>query len=683
MNDRPGSISNSKTVWVAVGLLLVAFALRTHAITEVPPGLTHDEVSELDVAAQVRDGDWRLLYTRGYGVEPGYYPLLSASQAVWGVNPLAMRLPSVFAGMIGLACSYVLACRLFGRRVGLIALGAATVTWWSIVMGRAIEREILEVPTYALALYAFWRGIEPALSNGGRPITRLCIAGGLALGVAQYVHTIPRGLFIVFVMFGVYLAVFHRPAYRRAWRSIAAFIIVAEVTAAPLLVAATLEPEVDRLPPDQYSQSDVGATLVERLSESAPQILGQFAFVGDDSNEFNIPYRPIFEPLGAGLFALGLLAALRFLRRPAHALALIVFGVSLLPSLLLDPHFPFARLISAQTVAFAFVGLGGDVLGRGLDRLVSTRSGLLLNAGLLTLFGINLIWTAQDMFVVWPGRNPTRSTYQADLRDVGRYLAAQTSVPPLAQCTLWIVFPWAPKYHSSVAQASLPYLYPRRDFNIRWHDCRYALVIPASGQFVFVHPDIQPLSEYLGRFLKTPWLDGARPVPGQLSMLEVDARQALADQMTVWRDLPVAWPPEAAVSTPIQLPINFGNALDLIGYRFEPLQVKAGEAVAVITYWRVTGAVADDTVLFTHVYRTPTEVMAQQDQLDVGGSSLKVGDVFIQQHEFITVPPETQPGAYQIGVGLYHKETGERWPILIDGAPVADRLFLDQVRVSP
>ncbi len=683
MNDQPGPASNSKALWVAIGLLLVAFAFRTYAITEVPPGLTHDEVSELDVAAQVRDGDWRLLYTRGYGVEPGYYPLLSASQAVWGVNPLAMRLPSVFAGMIGLACSYVLARRLFGRRVGLIALGAAAVTWWSIVMGRAIEREILEVPTYALALYAFWRGIEPALSNGGRPNIRLCIAGGLALGVAQYVHTIPRGLFIVFVIFGVYLAVFHRAAYRRAWRSIAVFIIVAEVTAAPLLVAATLEPEIDRLPTDQYSQSDVGTTLVERLSESVPQVLGQFAFVGDDSNEFNIPYRPIFEPVGAGLFALGLLAALRFLRRSAHALALIVLGVSLLPSLLLDPHFPFARLISAQTVVFAFVGIGGDAIGRGFDRVVSTRARPVFVAGLLALFGINLIWTTQDMFGVWPARNQTRSTYQADLRDVGRYLATQTSMPPLAQCTLWIVFPWAPKYHSSVAQASLPYLYPRRDFNIRWHDCRYALVIPASGQFVFVHPDIQPLTEYLGRFLKTPWFDRARPVPGQLSMLEVDARPALTDQLAAWRDLKVAWPLEAAISSTAQLPINFNNSLELIGYRIEPQLVRAGETVAVVTYWRVTGPVPDDTLLFTHLYRTPTDVLAQQDQLDVGGSYLKPGDVFIQQHEFIGVPADTPPGAYELGVGVYRKDTGERWPILVGDQRVADRIMLDRVQVAP
>jgi len=683
MNHQSGPTSNSKTLWIAVGLLCVAFALRMYAITEVPPGLTHDEVSELDVASQVRDGDWRLLYIRGYGVEPGYYPLLSASQALWGVNPLAMRLPSVFAGLIGLACIFVLARRLFGRRVGLITLGAAAVTWWSIVMGRAIEREILEVPTYALALYAFWRGLEPALSNGGRPDKRLFVLGGLALGVAQYVHTIPRGLFIVFVIFGVYLALFHRPIYQRTWRSILILIIVAEVTAAPLLITAMLEPEVDRLPTDQYAQSDVGVTLVEQLSESVPQILGQFAFAGDDSNEFNIPYRPIFEPAGVGLFVLGLLAALRFLRRPAHALALIVLGVSLLPSLLLDPHFPFARLISAQTVVFAFVGIGGDVIGRGLDRVVPARSSLVLNAVLLTLFGINLIWTAQDMFVVWPARNQTRSTYQAELRDIGRYLAAQTSVPPLAQCTLWIIFPWAPKYHSSVAQASIPYLYPRRDFNIRWHDCRSSLVIPAGGQFIFAHPDLEPRNDFLGRGLKSPWLDSAQPIPGANGAVRVDARAALRDKLAEWKQLPVSWPPESSAASSAVLPVDFNHAVELIGYQIKPQQVKPGASVRVITYWRVTGDVPADLIAFTHLYRTPTEVVSQQDQLDVDGPSLHLGDVFMQSHEFIVVPSDTPAGSYSIGVGLYRKDTGERSPILVDGVRVADRLFLDQVQVAP
>ena len=120
----------------------------------------------------------------------------------------------------------------------------------------------------------------------------------------------------------------------------------------------------------------------------------------------------------------------------------------------------------------------------------------------------------------------------------------------------------------------------------------------------------------------------------------------------------------------------------MIGYQIKPQQVKPGASVRVITYWRVTGEVPSDLIAFTHLYRTPTEVMAQQDQLDVDGPSLRPGDVFMQSHEFIVVPPDTPAGSYSIGVGLYRKETGERWPIYVDNQRIADRIFLDQVQVK-
>jgi len=104
---------------------------------------------------------------------------------------------------------YALAARLFNRRVALITLGAAASVWWSILLGRVILREVLEIPLYGLALYAFWRGVGPAWHDRVVKIAPFML-GGLALGVVQYVHTIPRGLFIVFILFGIYLALTRR-----------------------------------------------------------------------------------------------------------------------------------------------------------------------------------------------------------------------------------------------------------------------------------------------------------------------------------------------------------------------------------------------------------------------------------------------------------------------------------------
>ncbi|NTU61883.1 MAG: hypothetical protein HGB05_00415 [Chloroflexi bacterium] len=688
MSERSGLEKKHGAMWIATAILLIAFALRVYAVDAIPPGLTHDEVSQLDVARQIEAGDWRLLYPGGFaedGAEVGYYPFLAGAELIWGRNSLAWRVPAIFAGMIGLACSYALTARLFNRRVALIALGVAAVTWWHILMSRVILREVLEIPLYTLALYAFWRGFEAAIpSTRSQYPWKPFALGGVALGLLQYVHTIPRGLFIVFVIFGAYLLVFHRVLFKQAWRGIAIFVIVAEVIAAPMVITASLNPQVDNEVTLSSLQLSGEEGLLTRFQANAPWVLGQFMFAGDDGWEFNLPYRPIFEPIAAAIFFMGVLSALLRFKRPAMALALIVLGVSLLPSIFLKSNFTFGRMTSGQVVIYAFVGLGAEVIGLAASRVIPVRARKPLAIGsIAAVVGAGLIATWNDMFVTWPAHAQTRSTYNAQLRELGRYLDAQDQPAPLAQCVLWIVYPWRPRYHLATPQAALPYFTQRSDVPVRWHDCRYALVIPAGGQFIFAHSDLEPLENFLGRGLKKPWLNDAQPVPGVSSALSVDVRPALREIQTEWDQLSVAWPPEVVITVTPQLPIDFNHAVELIGYQIKPQQVKPGASVRVITYWRVTGEVPSDLIAFTHLYRTPTEVMAQQDQLDVDGTSLQLGDVFVQSHEFIVVPPDAPAGTYPIGVGLYRKDTGERWPIFVGDQRAADRIFLPPVQVKP
>lgn len=686
--ERSGLEKKHTALFVATAILLIAFALRVFAIDAIPPGLTHDEVSQLDVARQFEAGDWRLLYPGGFaedGAEIGYYPFLAGAEVIWGRNSLAWRLPAIFAGMIGLACIYALTARLFNRRVALITLGVAAVTWWHILMSRVILREVLEIPLYALALYAFWRGFEAATQpKRVRYPWKLFVAGGVALGLLQYVHTIPRGLFSVFVFFGLYLLIFQRVLFKQAWRGIATFVIVAEVIAAPMVITASLNPQID----NEVTLSSLQLTgeegLLTRFQTNAPWVLGQFMFAGDDAWEFNLPYRPVFEPIAAIVFVVGVISALLRFKRPSMALALIVLGVALLPSIFLKSNFTFGRMTSGQVVVYAFVGLGAEAIGLVASRVIPARARLPLAVGsIMVLLGASLIATWNDMLVTWPAHPQTRSTYNAELRELGRYLDTQDQPTPLTECVLWIVYPWRPRYHLATPQAALPYFMQRTDQPVRWHDCRYGLVIPQGQQFVFAHSDLQPLESFLGRGLQKPWLNDAQPVSGVGGAWNVDARAALRTKQAEWDQLSVMWPPEAGLTATVQLPIAFNHAVELIGYQLEPQQAKPGDSLRVITYWRVTGELPADLIAFTHLYRTPTEVIAQQDQLDVAGPSLQPGDVFLQVHEFVIVPPDTPAGTYPIGVGLYRKDTGERWPIFVGDQRVTDRIFLSSVQVTP
>jgi 4-amino-4-deoxy-L-arabinose transferase-like glycosyltransferase len=680
-SERANGPKKSRELWLAVALLLIAFALRVAAIDAVPPGLMHDEIAQLGVSDKIRAGDWRLFYPDNYGVEPLYHYALAASLSTWGLNSMAMRLPEVFAGMVGLAGTYVLAARLFNRRVGLIALAAAGVTWWSIIVGRAVLREGWQIPLYALALYAFWRGFEPAQSTGGSRVAwRPFALSGLALGVGAYVYTVSRGLVGVFIVFGVYLLIFHRALFKRLWRGLVIAIGLALIMVASLQIYTAAHPEFEDIAPVTLLQEGVGSMFTQLPGVTA-RVISHYFWLGEANSELNLPYRPMFNPAGTLLFALGLLLALWRFRKPAYMLVLLAWGIVLVPMILFDAHFPFTRLSAAQPLAFTLIGFGGDALITLAQKIRSGRAVLigLATAGSLIL-AFSLIDTVQAMFVNWPAAAATQSVYNAELRQVSRWAQAQSS--PITQCTLWIEFPWDPQYHQSIAHEAGQYFgYPYD--RSRWHDCRYSLVIPAGGQFIFAHSDLAPLDNFLGRDLKKPWLEKAQPLGGLPGALSVDARSTLLAKQAEWNQLPVKWPPETSITAPAQLPIDFNRAVELIGYQVEPSSVKPGESVRVITAWRVTGEVPQDLIAFTHLYRTPSEVLAQQDRLDVDGPSLQAGDVFIQAHEFITVPPETPPGNYWIAEGLYRQDTGERWPIFAGDQRAADRLYLTQVQVTP
>lgn len=681
--EHSGLEKNHTALFVATAILLSAFALRVMAIDAVPPGLTHDEIAQLGVADKILAGDWRIFYPDNYGVEPLYHYGLAASLSLLGSNSLAMRWPEIVASMLGLASLYVLAARMFNQRVALIALALAAGTWWSIIIGRVVLREGWQLPLYALALYAFWRGFEPARQPSSKVSLKPFVLSGLLFGLSVFVYTVSRGLFGVLVLFGFYLLIFQRDTFRRAWRGLAVTLSICLLFVVALQIYTASHPEFEDIAPNLALQNGVGSYLAQ-LPKITLRTIGHFFWGGDANSEFNVPDRPMFNPIGTASLALGLVLALRRFRKPAYMLVLLAWGIVLVPMIIFNAHFPFTRMSAAQPLAFMLIGIGGDGVITAVRKI---RSGRAVTIGLAAAFGllfaVTIGNTLQDMFFTWPAAAETRSVYNAELRQLSRW--AQANPGPIAQCTLWIEFPWNPQYHQSIAHEAGKYFgYPYDQG--RWHDCRYSLVIPAGGQFVFAHSDLEPLENFLGPSLKQPWLENAQPLASVPGAVLVDNRTVLAEQQTAWNQLSVAWPPEAvvsAVSVTTQLPIDFNHAVELIGYQITPQQVKPGDSVRVITYWRVTGEIPKDLIAFTHLYRTPTEVMAQQDQLDVYGPSLKPGDVFMQAHEFITVPPDTPPGSYWIAEGLYRKDSGERWPIYAGDQRVANRIFLTQVQVTP
>jgi len=151
-------------------------------------------------------------------------------------------------------------------------------------------------------------------------------------------YQLARHLFGGRVALVAYLFVFHRPLLPGRWRALALAAGATVVLVLPLAVA------IARTPQGQARLSVVGAPLADLLRgdpryvlRNTAETLAMPAFTGDPEYLYNIPGRPLFEPLGALLFGLGVLLAAWHWRQPRYAFVLIWLLGGLAPAFVSTP----------------------------------------------------------------------------------------------------------------------------------------------------------------------------------------------------------------------------------------------------------------------------------------------------------------------------------------------------------
>lgn len=138
-------------VWLALIVVLGAL-LRLYRLTDLPPSLNWDEVSlgynAYSLFKTGRD-EWGVQLPaifRAYGDYklPGYVYLTVVSQALLGLTPLAVRLPSVLAGIGLIAATYLLTTRLLQSRLtAFLAALLVAISPWSLWLSRmAVEANL-------------------------------------------------------------------------------------------------------------------------------------------------------------------------------------------------------------------------------------------------------------------------------------------------------------------------------------------------------------------------------------------------------------------------------------------------------------------------------------------------------------------------------------------------------------
>ncbi len=727
---------------LVIGLLLIAFFFRVWLLNDVPPGLHHDEVIIGQVAQDILRGQWAIYFTPGYGHEPLYHYGVAGMFSAIGANAFVLRLTSAFIAMLGLAVAYRFIRLIFSPVVAIGTLVWMSISLWPVFFARVGLRGITLPLLTTLTAYFLWRALfrkdRETAEQEDRAKSRIThhasrfILPGILLGLSIYTYQASRVFPIIFGLFLLFVFAKQWQAARRAphssvrslpvgrctfyaLRLMLVFFLSALIVAAPLIYYLTVvnpsaESRVADLsePLNKLLAGDPGEVISSTLAT-----LGMFTFRGDAVPIYNLSGRPVFpEVVGGVLFIVGLLICLWRWKRPAYALMLIWFFISLVPAMV-TPFSPnFVRTIASWPVPFVFMGLAMSEIVQWMRRMQETRSRTQdarpktprhpvilsprhLVIALLTLVLLwNAVLTFNDYFIQWPTGDYVRFWQQATWTQAVRALNADPSTSPIAASGLSIQ-DFEPGADFDPQTFDLLGLRP--DVKVKWFDCRGAILYPGEME--------QPVIRYLSPTflkcdddLKASYLPGLRaveqphwPNSGEtIFVLEQFDRPWTLSQLLLPRVMTSTLFLGAENFDPISptrdlvqhsgLGVPEFEGLQLYGNAPYPRVLPSGATLTFDTLWELARPIRPPLKIFVHLSASDGKIVAQWDGLDVNVGTLDPGDLFVQRHR-INLSVDLPPGSYRLSIGVYHAETGTRLQANFAGR-VIDSIVLGMLSVE-
>jgi hypothetical protein len=132
------------------------------------------------------------------------------------------------------------------------------------------------------------------------------------------------------------------------------------------------------------------------------------------------------------------------------------------------------------------------------------------------------------------------------------------------------------------------------------------------------------------------------------------------------------------------LKVNLGSKIQLLGYNLES-GFHPGDGIHLTLFWRCLEEMNQDYTVFTHLVDGKNKIWVQKDNQPVDGfyatTRWEQGEIVRDQYDLL-ISPDAPPSEYQIEVGMYLAETGERLPVLDETGQVrGNRVVLGPVRV--
>lgn len=603
-----------------VFILWLGWAVRLVGLNNVsPPGLEHDEVAHWLINNDILAGNHAIYFSEAYGHEALYHYFQAGFTALTGDNALTLRLPSVYMGLLGLAVSYALAGRLFGKGVALTAVAWLAVLFWPVFYSRLALRAI-GLPLFSgLSAYFWWRGWQRGEAPAGS-----FLLSGLFAGLSLHTYFAGRTVPIFYLLFTGYLFLFHRPKWRQKWAAIGLFWLTMVVVAAPLFFYLLTHPgletrvaEVDG-PLRALLAGDVRPVLSNSL-----KILLMFGGPGDPLWRQGVAFRPVYDFLTALFFYACLPFCLARLSDERYLFVIFWLFTSFIPSVVTIDAPSSIRIINILPVLTLLPAItihNWGQLSTERDKL-STANWVIWGLTALLFLG-HLGRTLYLTFVVWPNNAEVQFVWQQALSEAATYLDNSPDISPVA------IGGWTPE---TMDAATMELTLHRQDLRLAYFRPDWALIVPAGANARLIRPTILPLLPYWEKMLG---------ITGQAN-----------GSFTLYQ-----WQ-RGEVPAGLPTPLNFGNEILLLGYEWLPpadsLQPYPFE---IVTYWQVIRPPNSPRRIFLHLLNGQGQPISQDDRLDAPAGFWQTGDLIWQRLKLEMAPAGTD----SLRLGLYNPETDQR-----------------------
>lgn len=661
------SKSNQRVLFLMVAVLLAAAFLRLVAWQSAPPGLRYDEMTVVYEADEIRAGA-RPIYMDGSAEEALYHYFFAAAQEALGAHAFTLRWLAAAFGLIAVAATFALGRQLFNTRVGVLAALLAAASFWVLMYSR-IGLRIIGMPAFVtLAMLFLWHGLTHLRR-------RDFIIAGVLFGLSAYIYAATRMLPVILVGFLIYLALFKRAQLRTHGVYVFATLLIAIVIVLPMAIHIATVPAAERRlgevegPLDALQRGDVQPLINSTLITAA-----MFIAKGDPEWLYNIPDRPVFDPITAVIFYGALLLCVRRFKQNPYAFVMIWLIAGLLPAMLTWPAASNSHAILAQTPTFLIVALGLDAVATKLSAMKRHEKQVTWLV-LGSVLAIHSAVSINDYFNRWAVAPTVQIEHQASVAATARYFGQHPATTPLVFSSGEVTHynPWS--VTSFRLNAPIGYT------NARWFDARSSFIFPQGvTDLTLITPAQDDVPAPLDARLIEDLFSSVESSPLATEIFSATHLiSSLNTRLITLTQASVSWPDGSAA----QLPITFGDQLQLIGYDVRKPIVQPGKNIRLTTYWRVLTPTLEPRSFFVHVLADQDRIAAQWDGYNYSPQYLQPDDVIVQVH-FIPIPPDFAEGVYRLALGLYYPrlEHQPRIPITRDQPGAIDRLLLQSIQIK-